>query len=258
MRVRKGSVGPRTPSPTDVARVCELLEHRYGSPRHGNPADPLDDLFFIILSNRTSFRIARRVFEEVKDRFGAWDELLGLPESQLRALIAPAGLSVKRATQMRGIISRVTADFGSATLWPLSRWTDDAAEAYLVSLPGVSDKVAKCVLMYTLGREVLPVDVHVHRITRRLGWHHHGRADQSHETLEKLVPPKLRYSFHVNCVAHGRLVCQPGLPICSSCVVQEFCHYYLAGSPAKEIPSLRESGSAMRVAERPAGSDRQQ
>jgi endonuclease III len=48
--------------------------------------------------------------------------------------------------------------------------SDDEAMDYLLSLPGVGVKTAKCVLMYSLGRAVLPIDIHVLRVAKRLGW----------------------------------------------------------------------------------------
>ena len=96
----------------------------------------------------------------------------------------------------------------------------------LITLPGVSDKVAKCVMMYTMGKQVLPVDAHVHRVTRRLGWTSRKRADQTHEELEALIRPEQRYNFHVNCIQHGRLICIPHTPICNICPVNQYCEYY--------------------------------
>lgn len=248
-RVRKGTLGPVAPSRTEVKAVCLRLEVEYSSPRHGNPANPLDDLFYILLSNRTGAIVAGRVFKSLKRRVGSWDLLGELTPTELRRIISPAGFVGKRRSQMSAIVRKLKKDFGRATLRPLSKWTDAAAEAYLVSLPGVSQKVAKCVMLYGLNRDVLPVDVHVHRITSRLGWHRHRRADQSHESLERLVPGALRYSFHVNCIAHGRTVCRAGLPSCGVCVIRDRCHYFQSGCPCTEIRPFAEPEIILRVAE---------
>lgn len=217
----------KTGLPPTVEEVCNLLEDAYGSPRHGNPEDPLDDLIFVILSNRTGPLVAQRVFSELKDAVGHWRDLSVMSQETLSNILRPAGLASKRAAQLTQIVKRLMDDFGDASLDTLAHWSDDEAERYLASLPGVSLKVAKCVLMYALGRQVLPVDVHVHRISARLGWHRHKRADQAHETLERLVPPHLRYGFHVNCLAHGRSVCRASRPRCSECVLASHCSFAL-------------------------------
>jgi endonuclease-3 len=205
-----------------VLAVCERLEQQYGSARHGNPTQPLDDLVFIILSNRTTASAARSAFERLAQKYPFW---LGFPRvvtDELLEILRPIGLAHKRALQLVGVFTRVRADFGSETLEGLRELVTEDAHKYLTSLPGVSDKVAKCVLMYTLERDVLPVDVHVYRITSRLGWHKRKRADQCHHDLETIVPEGLRYGFHSNCVSHGRNVCN-GSPACDQCCIRDFC-----------------------------------
>ena len=106
----------------------------------------------------------------MKHRFGSWDELLKAPIKTLPRLIKPAGLAAKKSAQIAGTLRKIHADFGTCDLGALKGVPESEAEAYLVSLPGVSLKVAKCVMMYTLGAKVLPVDAHVHRVSGRLGW----------------------------------------------------------------------------------------
>lgn len=103
--------------------------------------------------------------------------------------------------------------------------SDTDAEAFLVALPGVSRKVAKCVMMYSLDRRVLPVDVHVHRLATRLGMRVKKRPDTSQDLIEDAVPPRLRYGFHVNAVAHGREVCLPRNPRCTVCRLADECAF---------------------------------
>lgn len=210
------------PHPNTVRAVCSRLQRTYGSPRLGNPTNPLSDLVFILVSNRTGPAVAKRVYRQLRSGFRKWSDLEGASASSLRRVLKPAGLAGKRARQLKEIVRRLRQDFGCVSLNALAHRTDSEAEHYLVSLPGVSRKVAKCVLLYGFGREVLPVDVHVHRVASRLGWHSHRRADQSHDTLESLVPPQLRYGFHTNAVAHGRAICRP-VPACPICPLLEVC-----------------------------------
>ena len=208
-----------------VRRVCERLEATYGQPRLGNPKKPLDDLVYIILSNKTSPTTARRVYDAVKKRFKSWDAMLRARNSTVESILKPAGLSKIKSAQLRGALRSIARDFGRCSLNDLSKWPQAEAECYLTSLPGVSEKVAKCVMIYTLGAQVLPVDGHVHRISNRLGWTARKRADQCHDELEPLVPPARRYAFHVDCIAHGRKLCRPANPICKNCCIQRYCRY---------------------------------
>ena len=140
-------------------------------------------------------------------------------------ILQPLGLARLKAGQIVQIVGRLRRDFGRATLAPLTRMSDAEAEEYLVSLPGVGRKIAKCVLLYSLARQVLPVDVHVHRVAGRLGFRVKRRPDTSQQLLEDAVQPKWRYGFHVNAVAHGRTVCRPNNPRCSLCCLSVWCEY---------------------------------
>jgi endonuclease III len=211
-----------------VRNVCKILSETYGSPRFGNPSDPLDDLIYIILSNKTTPRSARNSYKRLRGRFHTWDDILNEPISVLRSLLKPAGLSVVKSRHIRSMLRSIKKDFGTCDLKPLRTLSSEAAQEYLVGLPGVSEKVAKCVMMYTLHYPVLPVDTHVHRISSRLGWAARKRADQCHPELEELVPPDLRRNFHVACIAHGRSVCRQSNPSCRDCCVRRYCEFFKA------------------------------
>ena len=221
---------PSTARTRTVRVVCNVLRKTYGSPRFGNPSAPLDDLIYIILSNKTSPKMTRATYKRVRSRFLDWDAALDAPISALRSLLKPAGLSAVKSRQIRAALRSIEHDFGACDLKSLKRLAPEAAQEYLVGLPGVSEKVAKCVMMYTLNLPVLPVDTHVHRVSLRLGWTARKRADQCHAELEALVPARFRRSFHVTCIAHGRKVCRPHAPKCEQCCIKQRCEFFKAAS----------------------------
>lgn len=213
-------------SAAEVRVICSRLAAKYGNPRHGNKSNPLDELVFIILSNRTSPRTADACYRTLKRALPSWNEVRPSDWRTIRSAIRPAGLATKRTRQILAIVGRLRSTFGSASLAGLKAMGDAEAEAFLTTLPGVGPKVAKCVLMYSLGRQVLPVDVHVHRVAKRLGLAVKGRPDTSQDLIEAAVPAPLRYGFHVNAVAHGRAVCRPSSPRCTECSVSRHCRYW--------------------------------
>jgi endonuclease-3 len=213
----------------NVRRVCEVLDRIYGKPRHGNPKSPIDDLVYIVLTNKTSPGAARAAFQNLKRRFGNWDGVADAKLSDVRRLLKPAGLSDVKSRQLRDALRTIRRDFGKLSLSRLKRLSCREAEGYLTSLRGVSEKVAKCVMIYTLAFDVLPVDSHVHRLATRLGWTARKRADQCHAELEALVKPPHRAAFHAAGVAHGRRVCRPVRPRCDCCAIRNYCMYYKKG-----------------------------
>jgi endonuclease III len=217
------SIG-RAASRRRARRATEVFAWEYGSPDHGNKEDPMDELVYILLSVQTSHRVFLRVYEKLKAACPSWDTLASMDLRKLRRLIADAGLADKRARALKRVAQRIRDDFDVVSLDALRELDDCEAEAYLSSLPGVGTKVAKCVLMYSLGRPVLPVDTHVWRVGIRLGLVDPaiGRSD-IHEAFEDVVAPEERYAFHVNALAHGREVCRPEKPRCDRCVVRRMC-----------------------------------
>lgn len=206
--------------------MATRLHAVYRSPRHNNKADPLDELVFIILSQMTTTPSFNRVFDRLKRSVRSWGELLVMPPRKIESLIKDAGLSHQKGPRLRRILKRVSAEFGRASLDSLHKMTDEDAEAFLTSLPGVGTKTAKCVMMYSLGRAVLPVDTHVARLACRLSVL--SAADttaRAHVEIERAVRPADRYSFHVNGVAHGQGVCRAVRPKCQACVLRRMCQH---------------------------------
>jgi endonuclease III len=152
-----------------VALVAERLR-RYGMPRHHNKDDPLDELVFIVLSAQTEEYAYLKTYEALRATFPEWEGLAEADVEQIVAVIRPGGLYRKKARQLQGALAKIVRDQGRPTLAFLYDLDAAAAYSYLLSLPGVSNKTAKCILMYSLRRAVLPVDTHVWRIARRLGW----------------------------------------------------------------------------------------
>jgi len=137
---------PRSRGQT-VRRVCERLEDAYGQPRHGNPEEPVSDLVYVLLSNRTPQSRAQRVYETFRKSFPEWPDVLEASKEEVVQLLRPAGFANRRSDQIRSILGRLKEDFGafeSAALW---EWQTGELLEYLTSLRGVSDKVARCVLI---------------------------------------------------------------------------------------------------------------
>jgi DNA (cytosine-5)-methyltransferase 1 len=236
-------------------RVTLALHAAYGSPDHNNKLDPLDELVFIVLSQMTTHHSFERVYDRIKSALPDWGALAGMRMSQLKRLIKDAGLSGQKAPRLKQIMRRLVIDFGEATLTPLYEMSDDDAQAYLTSLPGVGVKTAKCVLMYALGRHVLPVDTHVWRVGKRLGLVDsaltYGAVQQE---LERAVPPTDRYSFHVNAILLGRDHCTALRRRCEPCPVRRYCPS--SDGPDEKLQSYEIEQTAPRQLRSRASADR--
>ena len=140
------------------------------------------------------------------------------------------------------ILAAVEEREGRVDLDRLHDLDDAAAEAYLLSLPGVGPKTAACVLVFSMGRAAFPIDTHVHRVATRLGWlPPNTTADKAHLLLAPRVPPDIRYDLHLAMISHGRTVCRAQRPRCDACVLNDLCAYGRQSTAlsGQRQPSLR-------------------
>lgn len=214
--------------PSAVWDVAAALKKRYRDFNHYNLKDPLDELLFIICSTKTGEASYRRTFRSLKETFPTHLRIAEAPAEYIARPIVSGGLSNQKAQAIRDLFDIIVEKFGEPTLKSLRKMSDEDAEAFLLSLPGVGKKVARCVLMYSLGRQVFPVDTHCWRIARRLGWVRPTQKDKhcaprDMDRLQSKIPPALRYSLHVNVISLGREICTPSAPHCDECPISTLC-----------------------------------
>jgi endonuclease III len=210
-----------------AVRVCDLLEQEYHSPRLYNKSDPMDELLFIILSLRTDERVYLRVYETFKDRYPHWADVYPDCEDNIAEALRGCGLEKQKAKHLKQTINKIMDDFGVIDLRGIEQLDDHEMERYLKSLPGVGLKTAKCIMMYSFGRKVLPIDTHTWRISERLGFINKNMTEtMAYKTMDGLIEPDLRYGYHVNCVSHGRSICKAINPNCKMCQIKDYCKYY--------------------------------
>ncbi len=186
--------------------------------------DPLDELILTILSQSTSDANCYRGWEALRAQYPDWKAVLAAPAGEVEETIRPAGLSKQKSATILATLARLQDEHGSPTLDHLQALDDTNAVEYLTSFKGVGVKTAACVLCFALGRNVIPVDTHVHRIAIRLGLvPENASAVRTHEILNEIVPPELRYELHVLLIGHGRTVCVARRPKCSTCVLSDRC-----------------------------------
>ncbi|HUW25506.1 MAG TPA: hypothetical protein VMW07_03150 [Gallionella sp.] len=214
--------------PFAVWDVAAALKKRYHDFNHYNLKNPLDELLFIMCSTKTAEASYRSTFRALKETFPTHLHIAEAPAEYIARPIASGGLSNQKARAIRNLLDIIVAQFGEPSLKALRAMSDENAEAFLLSLPGVGGKTARCVLMYSLDRRVFPVDTHCWRIARRLGWFRPTQKDKhcaprDTDRLQSRIPPELRHSLHVNMVSLGREICIPTIPRCDECPILAWC-----------------------------------
>ncbi|MEP7059155.1 MAG: endonuclease III [Actinomycetota bacterium] len=219
---------PETPNadPRRIRAVLKRLQAYFGGGAFAPPrrVDPLEELVLTVLSQHTSDRNAERAFAELRAAHPTWEEVVAMPAPALADVIRSGGLANQKAPRIQEILREIRQREGSFTLASLSERTDAGARSYLMSLPGVGPKTAAVVLSFALGRDALPVDTHVHRVTRRLGIiPPKASAERADAFLHELVPDGLRTPLHVAFIRLGREICKAPVPRCRVCPLQDLC-----------------------------------
>ncbi|MCX7419025.1 MAG: endonuclease III [Planctomycetia bacterium] len=207
-----------------MAKITDLLVAEHGTPSLGNFRDPVKEIFYIVLSARTTESLYKQAHKRLWSQFPSLEEIAKAPLARLRNCVATAGLGKKRAAQIKVIASKLLSEFGPRPAIKLRRLSAEGAYAALRSLPGVGPKSALCVLMYSLGFDVFPVDAHVQRVLRRIGLIGAGAKHYHAQDLPPgFVPSERSKELHVALVIHGRRVCKPRAPLCNECVIKSIC-----------------------------------
>lgn len=215
---------PATATPRRVRTILARLEKRWGPMEPPRRVDPLDELVLTVLSQHTSDLNAERAFAQLRAVFSTWEDVMSAPTPAVADAIRSGGLADTKAPRIQAILRAVHDREGLLDLSRLRGVSDEDARAYLTSLPGVGPKTAAVVLSFALGRDAIPVDTHVHRVSRRLGLiPANANAEKADRILHDLVPNGLRTPLHVALIRLGREICKAPTPLCRQCPLKDLC-----------------------------------
>ena len=217
------SDGDNTPAITSLDALL-MLEAEQGPAEWEPRSDAVSELVFTILSQHNSDVNAFRAYDSLRDAFGDWERVAEADPDHIARVIWNGGLSRIKAPRIKAVLQDIRERRGSLDLDFLGEMPLEDAKQWLRELPGVGPKTAAIVLSFALGMPAMPVDTHIHRVSRRLGLiGPKVTADQAHDILEPSVPPERVFALHVHIIAHGRQVCRARRPMCDRCVLSERC-----------------------------------
>lgn len=179
--------------------------------------NPYRSMVFTILSARTkdanNLKVCTRLFKE----YPTFQKLAKADRKKVEKLIYGIGFYKQKSKYIINAAKMVVTDFNG-------KLPDDIEG--LVKLPGVGRKVANILLIHVHKKDSIAVDVHVHRISNRLGWVKTKKPEQTEEKLMKIVPKRLWTKVNTAMVSYGQTICQPRNPKCGECKVKNYCRYY--------------------------------
>ena len=146
------------------------LDKEYG-PFNWEPRyNPADELVFTILSQHTSDINSERAFKILMENFDSLNDIADAAISQIEKCIKSAGLYRIKAKRIKDVLMWVSAEVGSFDLSFLSEMPLEDAKNWLKRIDGIGPKTAAIILCFSLGMPAMPVDTHIYRVSKRLGY----------------------------------------------------------------------------------------
>lgn len=179
--------------------------------------DPYRVLIRTILSQRTRDENTDRASAQLFSQYHTMTEIASADPTRLEPLIRPAGFYRVKAQRIVEVSKKLLEEFKGQV-------PDDIKN--LLKLPGVGRKTANCVLVYGFQKPAIPVDVHVHRISNRLGLVKTKTPEETEVELEKIVPKEYWIELNDLMVQFGQTICRPQSPRHEECPLQDICDYY--------------------------------
>ena len=211
-------------NPRRIRALNSRLDKIYGPFKPFRKMDGVEELIVTVLSQNTNDVNRDRAYKNLRSKFPTWDEILKAPQKDVEDAIRVGGLAHNKSIAIKKILSELKNRYGKFTVDPIVKLPIRDALDELKKLPGVGTKTAACVLVFSYGKPVIPVDTHVHRLSRRLGLAvEKASPDQVFEVLMEIVPDDIKYSFHVFIIRHGRNICHSRNPRCPECSLSDLC-----------------------------------
>ena len=204
--------------------VLRRLTAAYGAAHWQRWGGAVAILVETILSQNTSAANSTAGYKRLWRRFRSWNKIADAPVDDVEKSIRISGLSRLKAPRIQQILRQIRADRGKIDLEFLKDRPPQEAFDYLMRFDGVGPKTANCVLLFSFGMPLFPVDTHIHRIALRMGWvKRNTTADRTHDLLTPMIAPEDRYAMHILLIVHGRKTCRARNPKCVDCPLLDLC-----------------------------------
>jgi endonuclease-3 len=177
--------------------------------------DPFQVLIATLLSARTQDATTLAASTRLFATASTPAAVAKLPLPTLERLIYPVSFYRNKARHVRAACQMLVERFAGRV---------PATMEELTSLPGVGRKTANLVLILAFkSRQNICVDIHVHRISNRLGWVSTETPEETEQALYRVVPRRWWPLVNLYLVTWGQNVCRPVYPRCGACAIAPVC-----------------------------------
>lgn len=201
----------------DGKRITELLLRKYPNPRIAlNFSTPLELLIATILSAQCTDTMVNEVTRELFKKYKRPEDYAKADKSSFEQEISSITFYKNKARMIIDCCSKLITEFNGK----VPQEIED-----LVTLPGVGRKTASVIVGSAFGKQAIPVDTHVLRVSNRLGLAHSGNPERVEQELMKRIPHDKWTPFSLALILHGRQTCTAKRPRCGECVLYDECEW---------------------------------
>lgn len=205
--------------------ILRILRNNFNIPSWARSnRDPFRTLILTVLSQATADRNSAQAFRNLSKKYPITPEALSKAEiTDIEDAIKVGGLYRKKARVIKTVAKMILEQHEGSLDFVYSLPFADARKA-LLALPGVGPKTADIVLLFCANKPTIPVDTHVNRVSKRLGFAP-AKADYEgvRSALESLYAPEDYRDVHLLLISHGRKYCKARKPLCKICPVSASC-----------------------------------
>ncbi len=187
--------------------------------------DPFKVLICCILSLRTNDKTTYPCSLRMLQLGTKPEDFLSVDVDTLAKAIYPVGFYKNKAQQILDISKELVEKYNSKVPNSIDE---------LVKFKGVGRKTANLVMAKGFDSPAICVDVHVHRISNRLGLVKTDTPDETEMALRKILPQKYWLDINTILVTFGQNLCKPQRPMCESCPINEYCATFQKNSNKKD------------------------
>jgi len=197
-----------------VSKLVSFLNSKY--PFKISSREPFKVLISTILSQRTRDENTEIASSNLFSKYTTPQAIADARLEDIESPIKPAGFYRVKARRIRKISRIILRKFNGRV---------PSSFEELLTLPEVGRKTANCVLVFAYGKDALPVDTHVHRISNRLGLVSSRTPHQTEAKLKSVIPKRHWKPINAQLVQFGREICRPINPQCSICGLNALCQF---------------------------------
>ncbi len=200
IRTMSTEAGKRNPPVNKVDRITR--------------SSPFRALVFTILSARTKDANTIAAAGRLLEKAPTPKALARMQIKKIEKLVHSSGFYRMKARNLSAMAKMLLTDFNGKVPSDIES---------LVRLPGVGRKTANILLVYSFGKDAIPVDTHVHRISNRLGIVRTKTPEKTEKALMSAVPKRLWKPLNHAFVSYGQTICLPRNPKCRECKLNRVC-----------------------------------